>query len=49
MGFKGIDIEVKLQSQVEDAACVFPLDNIEDLEDEPGIFIVKLQSTPNVS
>ena len=49
MGFKGVDIEAKLQSQIEDAACVFSLDDIEELEDKPGIFIVKLQSTPNVS
>ena len=46
MGFKGIDMEVKLRSQIEDTACIFPLDDIEEVEDEPGVFIVKLQSTP---
>ena len=49
MGFEGIDIEAKLRSRIEDVACVFPLDDIEELEDEPGIFTVKSQSTPNVS
>ena len=29
-------------------ACIFPLDNIEEVKDEPGVFIVKSQSTPDV-
>ena len=48
MGFDGIDMEVKLWSQIEDTACIFPLDNIEEVKDEPGVFIVKSQSTPDV-